>query len=220
MHGRQLCLRMITVCLQVYEFHDTHSGMLCIAQPPSGVPAASLLASALSWALGSPVRLPLEPLLTCSLESLPKPQRALYGNGTGSVPGKQGLMKLASPKCSQLCVPDLKAHENCGMHNLLLHALCGKLYAHVTPHNLSIWSAGRQQFSASYRLADGIEFTELERAGQLGSPVLPADLEMLQIRPLRPFAAGEICAFKEALTPAQAAAAAAHRRAGSAEGEA
>ena len=73
--------------------------------------------------------------------------------------------------------------------------------------------------SASYCLADGIDFTDLERAGQLGSPVLPADLEMLQIKPLRPFAAGEICAFKEALTPAQAAAAAAHRRAGSAEGK-
>ena len=84
MHDRHLCLRMTAVCPQVYEFHDKHSGMLCIAQPPSGVPAASLLASALSWALGSPIRLPLEPLLTCSPESLPKLQRTLYGNGTGT----------------------------------------------------------------------------------------------------------------------------------------
>ena len=67
--------------------------------------------------------------------------------------------------------------------------------------------------------AGGLELLELERAGQLGSPVLPSDMEMLQVKPLRPFAAGEICAFKEALTPAQAAAAAAHARAGTTEGE-
>ena len=66
--------------------------------------------------------------------------------------------------------------------------------------------------------AGGHELLDLERAGQLGSPVLPSDMEMLQVKPLRPFVAGEICAFKEALTPAQAAAAAAHARAGTAEG--
>ena len=99
MHGCHPRLRMTVVCPQVYEFHDTHSGMLCIAQPPSGVPAASMLASALSWALGSPIRLPLEPLLTCSPESLPKLQRALYGNGAGIGPSKHEPMKLASRKC-------------------------------------------------------------------------------------------------------------------------
>ena len=60
---------------------------------------------------------------------------------------------------------------------------------------------------------------DLERAGQLGSPLLATDMELLQVKPLRPFAAGEMCAFKEALTPAQAAAAAAHRRAGTTDGE-
>ena len=60
---------------------------------------------------------------------------------------------------------------------------------------------------------------DLERAGQLGSPLLTTDMELMQVKPLRPFAAGEICAFKEALTPAQAAAAAAHRRAGTTDGE-
>ena len=91
---------------QVYEFHDTHSGMLCIAQPPSGVPVASLLASALSWALGSPIRLPLEPLLTCGSESLPKLQRALYGgDGTGTEPSEQRPMKLASLTClTSVCI--------------------------------------------------------------------------------------------------------------------
>ena len=98
-HRRHLSLSTPFVGPQVYEFHDKHSGMLCIAQPPSGVPAASLLASALSWALGSPVRLPLEPLLTCGPESLPKLQRALYGTDTGTRPSKQRSMKLASPKC-------------------------------------------------------------------------------------------------------------------------
>ena len=68
-------------------------------------------------------------------------------------------------------------------------------------------------------VADGYNLTDLERAGQLGSPVLTTDMDMLQVKPLRPFAAGEICAFKEALTPAQAAAAAAHRRAGTTDGE-
>ena len=67
--------------------------------------------------------------------------------------------------------------------------------------------------------AGGHDLLDLESAGQLGSPVLPSDMEMLQVKPLRPFAAGEICAFKEALTPAQAAAAAAHAHAGTAEGE-
>ena len=66
--------------------------------------------------------------------------------------------------------------------------------------------------------ADGYDLTDLERAGQLGSPLLATDMELLQMKPLRPFAAGEVCAFKEALTPAQAAAAAAHRRAGTIDG--
>ena len=57
--------------------------MLCVAQPPAGVSAASLVASALSRALGSPLRLPLEPLLTCSPEALPRLQQALFGAGIG-----------------------------------------------------------------------------------------------------------------------------------------
>ena len=67
--------------------------------------------------------------------------------------------------------------------------------------------------------ADGYNLIDLEMAGQLGSPLLATDMELLQVKPLRPFAAGEMCAFKEALTPAQAAAAAAHRRAGTTDGE-
>ena len=68
-------------------------------------------------------------------------------------------------------------------------------------------------------VVDGYNLMDLERAGQLGSPLLATDMDLLQVKPLRPFAAGEICAFKEALTPAQAAAAAAHRRAGTTDGE-
>ncbi len=70
-------------CPQVYEFQDAQSGMLCVAQPPQGVSAASLVASALSWALGSPLRLPLEPLLTCNPDSLPRLQQTLFGAGDG-----------------------------------------------------------------------------------------------------------------------------------------
>ena len=65
--------------------------------------------------------------------------------------------------------------------------------------------------------ADGYDLMDLESTGQLGSPLLPTDMNMLQMKPLRPFAAGEMCAFREALTPAEAAAAAAHRRAGTAD---
>ena len=57
--------------------------MLCVAQPPQGVSAASLVASALSRALGSPLRLPLEPLLTCNPDSLPRLQHTLFGAGNG-----------------------------------------------------------------------------------------------------------------------------------------
>ena len=69
--------------MQVYEFQDASSGMLCIGKPPTGVSAASLLASALSRALGSPMRLPLEPLLGCSPENLLTLQRTLFGSGIG-----------------------------------------------------------------------------------------------------------------------------------------
>ena len=69
--------------MQVYEFQDASSGMLCIGKPPIGVSAASLLASALSWALGSPMRLPLEPLLECSPENLLTLQHTLFGAGIG-----------------------------------------------------------------------------------------------------------------------------------------
>ena len=57
--------------------------MLCVAQPPTGVSTASLVASALSRALGSPLRLPLEPLLACSPDSLPRLQQTLFGSGNG-----------------------------------------------------------------------------------------------------------------------------------------
>lgn len=69
--------------MQVYEFHDAQSGMLAVAQPPKGVSAASLVVSALSRALGSPLRLPLEPLLACSPEALPTLQHTLFGPGPG-----------------------------------------------------------------------------------------------------------------------------------------
>lgn len=81
--GRQRCIKEGYASMQVYEFQDASSGMLCIGRPPIGVSAASLLASALSWTLGSPMRLPLEPLLGCSPENLLTLQHTLFGSGIG-----------------------------------------------------------------------------------------------------------------------------------------
>ena len=57
--------------------------MLCVAQPPEGISPATLVASALSWALGSPLRLPLEPLLACNPDTLPRLQQTLFGASIG-----------------------------------------------------------------------------------------------------------------------------------------
>ena len=86
----QALILSLLICAQVYEFQDAGSGMLCIAQPPKGVPVASLVASCLSRALGSPLRLPLEPLLTCSPEALPRAQQVLFGSGAS-----QGMLHLS-----------------------------------------------------------------------------------------------------------------------------
>lgn len=86
---RALILSLL-ICAQVYEFQDASSGMLCIAQPPKGIPVASLVASCLSRALGSPLRLPLEPLLTCSPKALPRAQQVLFGSGAS-----QGMLDFS-----------------------------------------------------------------------------------------------------------------------------
>ena len=74
--------------------------MLCIAQPPEGVPVASLVASCLSRALGSPLGLPLEPLLTCSPEALPRAQQVLFGSGASQGMLHSSLLSLVS---SSIC---------------------------------------------------------------------------------------------------------------------
>lgn len=38
-------------------------------------------------------------------------------------------------------------------------------------------------------------------AGQLGTPVLAHDLELVQLRPLRPYSLGELCAFSPEPVP-------------------
>ena len=63
--------------------------------------------------------------------------------------------------------------------------------------------------------AGGLDLAALGRAGEVGSPLLPGDLPLLQLRPQRPFAAGELCAFRgRAEAGAAAARAAQHRAAG------
>lgn len=60
----------------------------------------------------------------------------------------------------------------------------------------------------------GVDLAKLKSAGELGSPVLPCDLALIQLKPLRPYAAGELCAYPSTTAPAVAAADAAQRRAG------
>lgn len=47
----------------MYDFFDSDSGHIFIADPPSGVPLEAPLARMLSWRLRSPVPLPLESVL-------------------------------------------------------------------------------------------------------------------------------------------------------------
>ena len=65
-----------TLRKQVYEFTGA-SGGIYIAEPPPGVPLSSLLAQALSHALGSPLPLPLDALLACPVGQLPGLRAAL-----------------------------------------------------------------------------------------------------------------------------------------------
>ena len=63
---------------------------------------------------------------------------------------------------------------------------------------------------------------EAERGGKLGEPLLERDTALVQLKPLRPFTAGELCAMKALPAAAEdAAAAAAERRldTGSSSGE-
>lgn len=59
----------------------------------------------------------------------------------------------------------------------------------------------------------GMELSKLGSAGELGTPLLPNDLALVQLKPLRPFTAGELCAYLAGMGPATAAARAAQRRA-------
>ncbi|BDA44284.1 probable Sacsin [Coccomyxa sp. Obi] len=59
----------------------------------------------------------------------------------------------------------------------------------------------------------GLELARLGTAGELGSALLPSDLALVQLKPLRPFAAGEMCAYMAGMSPTVAAARAAQQRA-------
>lgn len=61
-----MCSAVCCVSLQVYEYFDSSSGIMYVAVPPPGLPLSSLLAQVLSRALGSPLTLPLHPLLEVS----------------------------------------------------------------------------------------------------------------------------------------------------------
>ena len=62
-------------------------------------------------------------------------------------------------------------------------------------------------------ITGGLELARLGTAGELGGGLLPSDLALVQLKPLRPFAAGEMCAHMAGMSPAVAAARAAQQRA-------
>lgn len=62
-------------------------------------------------------------------------------------------------------------------------------------------------------ITGGLELSRLGTAGELGSALLPSDLALVQLKPLRPFAAGEMCAYMAGMSPAVAAGRAAQQRA-------
>ena len=59
----------------------------------------------------------------------------------------------------------------------------------------------------------GLELARLGAAGELGTTLLPSDQALVQLKPLRPFAAGELCAYLAGASPAALAARAAQQRA-------
>ena len=61
--------------------------------------------------------------------------------------------------------------------------------------------------------AGGLDLVAVGKAGELGSPLLAGDLPLLQLRPQRPFAAGELCAYRGKISAGTAAARAAQHRA-------
>jgi sacsin len=67
---------------RVYEYAEARSGVQYVAEPPEGLPLEALLAQGISRALGSPVTLPLHPLLAAAASaSLPALQPLLLAAG-------------------------------------------------------------------------------------------------------------------------------------------
>ena len=62
---------------QVYELCCGRTGLYYVATPPTGVPAAALVAAAVSRALGCPLPLPLAPLFECGEAALETVQDVL-----------------------------------------------------------------------------------------------------------------------------------------------
>eukprot|EP00884_Botryococcus_braunii_P020229 jgi/Botrbrau1/6890/Bobra.67_3s0009.1 len=131
------------VASKVLTFWDAGNGALYIAVPPDSIQLTTLLSRALSEALGSPLALPLEPLLGVPPEGLPSVCQGL-GLGPAAMGGGS-------------------------------------------------WSA---QAGAG--------------AGKVGAQLLPHDARLAMLRPLRPFAAGEICAYAKKFGPNAAGGLAAH----------
>ena len=88
-------------------FVDVEGKTAVIAAPPPGVPAATVLAAAISAALGSPLPLPLQSLLVADAALLPGIAAELAPGGLSQSTGK--------PLCKALRCGLITSCEACGL---------------------------------------------------------------------------------------------------------
>ncbi len=103
------------------------------------------------------------------------------------------------------------------MHQASSHRLLRnefRPHGHVMPSQISILTP--TPLAAPHPQGYDADLEAAAAAGQLGAPLLPADRPLLLLRPLRRYVAGELVAWQRPVGAAEAAAAAAERRAGAA----
>ncbi len=91
--------------MQVLTFWDAGNGALYIAVPPDSIQLTTLLSRALSEALGSPLALPLEPLLGVPPEGLPS-----VCQGLGLGPAAMGGEHFFGPEWLGHCHNSISLH--------------------------------------------------------------------------------------------------------------
>jgi hypothetical protein len=175
---------------QVPFFVDTDGRNAVIAMPPPGVPAAGVLAAAISAALGSPLQLPLQSLLVADAALLPQMAAELAPGGLRQGAGKPHFSDASCSPVAVCSTLSQKAQELIGLEH---SSVQGRAVVVSHPYNRShLRSAWRvHKHICSCASAGGLEVDRLAGAGQPGTPLLAADAACAQLRPLRPFCAGK-----------------------------